>query len=137
MPDEMPLQPLRAAATIGLPDGTSVEVAVADTPLLHSRGLMFRDRFDTVAGMLFVFDRTGWHAFWMRQTRLPLDILWLNAHWTIVSIAVHLPPCVTPPCPAYAPERPARYALEAPAGFVETHRLRVGDQIRVKLTNDE
>src|SRR4051794_24517820 len=116
----MPLQPLRADATVGLPNGISVEVAVADTPLLRGRGLMFRESFGAVAGLLFVFERSGRHAFWMRRTQLPLDILWLDLHWTIVSIAVHVPPCAVPPCPIYAPERPAKYALEAPAGFVET-----------------
>jgi uncharacterized protein len=133
----MPLQPLRAGAIVGLPDGTSVAVAVADTPLLRARGLMFREAFGDVAGMLFVFERSGRHAFWMRHTPVPLDILWLDMHWTIGSIAVHASPCAVPPCPIYAPERPAKYALEAPAGFVQTHGLQVGDQVTITLTIDD
>jgi uncharacterized membrane protein (UPF0127 family) len=65
--------------------------------------------------MLFVFDTMGIYPFWMKNTLIPLDIIWLDDTLHIVDSA-SMVPCVNNTCPIYTPIAPARYALEITAG---------------------
>ena len=76
-----------ASGSVVFPDGTRVRVEVADTEATRQRGLMFRDTLAPNEGMLFVFDASGFYPFWMKNTLIPLDILWLEADGRVVSIA--------------------------------------------------
>ena len=109
-----------------------VLLEVADTDRERSRGLMFRTRLGKDRGMLFVFDEPGQPGFWMKNTYLELDILFLSADGTIVDLFEELSPCPMDPCPSYAPRAPARYALEVAGGFVAHHAVRRGDRIRLE-----
>lgn len=93
-------------------------VEVADTPEERSRGLMFREELPEGQGMLFVFDRTQTLAFWMKNTLIPLDILFFDADGFFVSAATMFP-CEKDPCQMYSSGMEAQYALEVPAGFIE------------------
>ena len=121
------------AALFSTPTGPKkVLLEVADTERERNRGLMFRTRLDKDRGMLFVFDEPGQPAFWMKNTYLELDILFLSVDGTIVDLFEELSPCPMDPCPSYAPRAPARYALEVAGGFVAHHAVRRGDRIRLQ-----
>lgn len=119
-------------AHVALPSGVGLAVAVADTPRTRARGLMFRESLGDVEGLLFVFDADDRHAFWMRNTLLPLDIAWLDGTGRIVTIAADVQPCRLPPCPRFRPTMPARYALETAAGRLHTENVREGDLLTIR-----
>ncbi len=118
-------------ADVALPDRTIIRAEIAATEPERERGLMFRESLGQNAGMLFVFDEPGLHAFWMKNTLIPLDMLWLDLGGRIVSIAESAQPCKTPECPTYPPHAPASYVLEVNAGFTRKHQLRVGDTLAI------
>lgn len=91
-------------------------VELARTPTERQQGLMYRRELATDAGMLFVFERSGSYSFWMKNTYLPLDILWLDEQFRAVHIERGVPPCMDEPCPSYRPDADARYVLEVNRG---------------------
>lgn len=100
---------------------------VADTDVLRQKGLMFRDRLEKGAGMLFVFTIEAPHRFWMKNCKFPIDILWLNQKKQIVYFAENVPPCKAEPCPDYGPtKQTALYVIETSAGFSRKEKLAVG-----------
>jgi uncharacterized protein len=107
----------------------SVEVAADDAS--RTRGLMFRDEMPADRGMLFVFEHEQPLAFWMKNTRIPLDILYFDSNRRLVSVAADTPPCVTAYCPSYESERPARYVLELNAGIAGELGVKVGEVLRI------
>jgi len=113
------------------PDGTVVSVEIADTEPVRQRGLMFRERLAPNEGMVFVFPEPGDYPFWMKNTLIPLDILWLDAQARIVSIARSVPPCKADPCPSYPPDATASYVIEVVSGFARQHGLKVGDVVKL------
>ena len=112
-----------------LPDRTVVIVEIADTPELRQRGLMFRERLAPNEGMVFIFEDTGFYPFWMKNTLISLDMIWLDERRRIVSIAHSVPPCKADPCPNYPPRTDARYVVEFVSGFAKRHNLKEGDQV--------
>jgi len=80
-------------------------------------------------GMLFVFDRVDYHSFWMKNTYLPLDLVWIGPDRRIVEIQQGVPPCKTSQCPSYFPKVPALYVLELPSGKASFYRLKAGDPL--------
>src|SRR5690242_5415176 len=121
-------QPSRFAQ-VDFPDRAHVKAEIAATEAERERGLMFRESMGELDGMIFVFDAPGLHAFWMKDTLIPLDMLWLDASGKIVSIAESVPPCKADPCPTYPPRAAASFVLELSAGFAKKHQLRVGDTL--------
>jgi uncharacterized membrane protein (UPF0127 family) len=120
----------RWAAAV-LPDGTSFTLEIADTEAARARGYMERE-VGPREGMLFVFEQPGRHSFWMKNCRVPLDILWLDGAFRIVHVAADQPPCPADgPCPSIVPMRPARYTLEFAAGTARAHGLRPGARVDV------
>jgi hypothetical protein len=124
-------QRIRPTATVVFAGGAQVHAEIVDTPEAIERGLMFRESLGPNEGMLFVFEKTGFYPFWMKNTRIPLDIIWIDEDWRIVSIAASVPPCRADPCPTYAPASDARYVVEVVAGFARTHRVGRGDRLTV------
>ena len=111
--------------------GQRFVVEVADDDSERARGLMFRDSLAPDRGMLFVFEREEPLAFWMKNTRIPLDILYFDASLRFVSMAQGVPPCTRDPCRSYASEGPARYVLELKAGVGKSLRIRAGDEMQL------
>jgi len=95
-------------------DGRGYRLEIADTPERRGQGLMFRDRLPPGSGMLFVYPRSGNYRIWMKNTRIPLTVLWLDADARILHRAL-LQPCRRDPCPVESAPAPARYILELPA----------------------
>ncbi len=96
--------------------GGPLPVLVADTPEQRSQGLMFVTDLQGYAGMLFVFEDIGAGGFWMKNTIMPLTVLYLDEDGAEVSRA-EMEPCVDGnDCPGYPPDGPYLYALEMPTG---------------------
>lgn len=104
----------------------TVEVVADDES--RARGLMFRDSLADDHGMLFIFEREQTLAFWMKNTKIPLDIMYFDGARKLVSVA-SAPPCTTPQCPNYPSEAPAKYTLELKAGTARRIGAKRGDEI--------
>ena len=115
-----------------LPDGQVVRVEVAANDELRAQGLMYRDHLDPDRGMLFFFTAPGPHSFWMKNTRIALDMIWLDADRRILHIERNVPPCRADPCPSYGPgsDVKAMYVLEIAGGVADVHQLKQGDVLQ-------
>jgi uncharacterized membrane protein (UPF0127 family) len=101
------------------------------SPEAIKRGLMFRQSQPRFHGMFFNFTRPDIRAMWMKNMRIPLDIVWLGAEGKIVHISYNAPPCKTEPCPSYSSIYKTNAAIELNAGEVTLLGLRVGDRLRI------
>lgn len=118
---------------VSLADGAIITAQLADTPEKRQLGLMYRKSLDAGSGMLFIFEESGFHSFWMKNCEIPLDIVWMNERKQIVDIEQSVPPCKTPECPSYTPAQKARYVIELQAGTAERKKLAVGQTIFFEL----
>ena len=108
---------------IHLPDGFAVTAELAVTDDERQQGLMYREKMEENQAMLFVFEGEDIHAFWMKNMKFAIDILWLDAQKRIVHRESGVPPCAADPCPSYVPKAAARYVLELKSGAAERHGL--------------
>jgi uncharacterized membrane protein (UPF0127 family) len=110
--------------------GKRFTVEIADDPAEREQGLMFRDELATGHGMLFLHDAEEPQAYWMKNTRIPLDILYFDRARKLVSVA-HAPPCSAEDrCPAFPSQGPAIYVLELNAGAAEELGVKAGDELK-------
>ena len=100
-----------------------VRVELARTRDELSRGLMWRDQLDEDAGMLFIFAASDDRTFWMKNTPLPLDIIFIDEAGKVVNVAADTTPFTTTPIRSAGP---ARYVLEVNAGFAKHHGILAG-----------
>ena len=107
-----------------------VELATDDAG--RQRGLMMRTTLAPDHGMLFVFPHTGPQAFWMKNTLIPLDILYFDEERRLVSMQVDVPPCRADPCPTYPSDAPALYVLELSAGTTRRIGAKPGDTLTIE-----
>jgi len=84
--------------------------------------------------MLFVFEQAGAWSFWMKNTTIVLDILWLGPDKRIVYIEENVPGCRQDPCPEYKSNKEALYVLELPAGTAKHEKLAKGMKLQFNLT---
>ena len=99
-----------------LPDGFVVDLELALTSEEISRGLMFRPTLPENRGMLFLFDQPRFPSFWMKNTLIPLDLVFLDGAGAVVDVIAEVQPCAADPCPNYPPSSPAQAVLEIGAG---------------------
>ena len=111
--------------------GQCINVEIMRTRQEHSRGLQFRKTLDADSGMLFVFEKSYPYSFWMKDTLIPLDIIWIDESKKVIHIAHNVPPCKELPCPTYIPLSKALYILEVNAGYANKLGLQVGDIIKI------
>lgn len=119
------------SAYVIFPGGAQVEADVAATDDARARGLMFRDPLAEHEGMLFTFDVPRRYGFWMKNVRMPLDILWLDERRRVVWIVESAPPCAADPCPMYLPGSKASFVVEVAGGYVGRHGIAVGDIVTI------
>mgnify|MGYP000855245630 FL=1 len=106
----------------------SVEIEVADTEEERAQGLMYRDELGEYSGMLFIFDTETNNSFWMKNTKIPLDLIFIDSDKQIVDVIKDAQPCVEGHiCPALRPQFEYMYCLEVNSGFAEENRITVGD----------
>jgi len=123
--------PARVRVTIASPSGRSatVEAEVARTPEELERGLMFRERLAPGTGMLFVFPETAERGFWMKNTLIPLDMVFVDEAGVVVGVVERAEPLSTA---LRGVGRPSRQVLEVPGGWAAERGVRVGDRVRVE-----
>jgi len=115
--------------------GQRYRVEVMDDDAGRARGLMFREHMNDDAGMLFIHDREEPQAYWMKNTRIPLDILYFDRALRLVAQQRDVPPCSAGnACPSYPSRKPARYVLELNAG--QAARLGLEDGTTLRLSED-
>jgi len=111
--------------------GQRYSIEIADDDAERARGLMFRDEMAADHGMLFVHDSEGPQSYWMKNTRIPLDILYFDDNRRLVSQQRDVPPCsLGDQCPPYPSDAPARYVLELNAGQAAKLKLETGAELR-------
>ena len=108
-------------------DGMLLDVQVADTAALRTRGLMFQDPLAYDEAMLFIFETSAQHSLWMMNMQFPLDMIWFDSEGRVVHIEEGVPPCKsaleTAVCTSLVPPCQALYILEVTAGFVKMHGI--------------
>ncbi len=114
------------------PLGNKIWAEVADTPERRARGLMFRQRLAKDHGMLFTFPEPQHWTIWMKNMKIPLDIIWLDRKKTIVHVERHVPGCQLPgtECPQYQPSKKSSFVLELSAGAAEFLKLEKGVSLK-------
>jgi uncharacterized membrane protein (UPF0127 family) len=112
-------------------NGKRYNVEIADDDAERARGLMFRDSMEASHGMLFIHDVEAPQAYWMKNTHIPLDILYFDDARRLVSQQRDVPPCsLGDACPPYPSTAPARYVLELNAGEAAKLELETGAELR-------
>ncbi|WP_158882906.1 DUF192 domain-containing protein [Rhodanobacter sp. L36] len=94
-------------------------------------GLMNRTTLTQDHGMLFVFPDAAPRGFWMKNTLIPLDILYFDTNRRLVSTQKNVPPCKADPCATYPSKGPARYVLELSAGTASRIGAQSGDVLKI------
>jgi len=122
-----------ATTRLTLPSGKALTIEVMLKDEDRAMGLMFRPSLPPDRGMLFVFDRPGFHGIWMKNCRFPIDIVWLDEEARVVHLAESVPPCKEEPCPVYQPLRRAFYVVEMGAGQARREKALVGSKLSFEL----
>jgi uncharacterized protein len=131
--------PAPAAVTgprVVLPDGTVLSVEIAADDQTRAQGLMFRDYLPPRTGMLFLFPRDGEYSFWMKNCRMPLDMIFIESTGRVAHIKDSVPPCPADPCPNYPSNVISRYVLELAGGEAGKLGMKVGDVVRIEGTEN-
>lgn len=122
------LTPERMTIQIG---NLPLKVFVADTPELRTQGLSGARSLLPGTGMLFMFNEVGDYGFWMKDMNFDIDIIWINKNMKVIGIEKNISKDSYPKL--YTPPAPILYALEVPAGFSDSQRIKVGNRLSVNL----
>jgi len=110
-----------------------LDIEIADTEFDIQTGLMYRNTMATNQGMLFVFEDETERYFYMKNTKIPLDLIYINANNNIVSFQKNAKPFDETSLPSNAP---AKYVLEINSGLVDTWNISIGDKITFTDSNN-
>jgi len=108
----------------GKKSNVEFNVEIVRTDEDRQRGLMFRDSLAQNSGMIFIFDQEGNYPFWMKNTKIPLDIIYFDSDWKVVGILEDMEPMSRA---SRGIGKPARYVLEINAGLAKKEGLNIGD----------
>jgi uncharacterized protein len=105
----------------------TISIEIAETEQAITRGLMGRQRLPERSGMLFIMPETRVQSFWMANTPISLDITFVASDSTVLNTAKYTRPFSQE---SHRSRGPARYVIETPAGFTDTHGIAPGDRVR-------
>jgi uncharacterized membrane protein (UPF0127 family) len=125
-----PMEDLRTREVI-LPGGHVIKAESAVDTRDMMRGLMFRNSLAQDHGMLFVHPVSGHYSYWMYQTYIPLDMIWMDENHRIVEIVESAPPCKTAAskCAHFGGNQTARFVLELNGGESRKYGIQVGQRV--------
>ncbi|KKS65821.1 MAG: hypothetical protein UV67_C0010G0010 [Parcubacteria group bacterium GW2011_GWC1_43_12] len=109
------------------------ELAASDYD--RARGLMFRKKLPEDSGMLFIFKDEAARSFWMKDTLIPLDVIFIGADKKVVSVFSDVLPCENDPCPAINSGGGSKYVLEINAGLAQKYGIKEGDGVKFLIPN--
>lgn len=110
--------------------GSIFNVEISDSIEEQLKGLMFREVMDTNSGMLFIFKNGDYRVFWMKDTPLSLDIIFLNEKLEVINFYKETKPMQTNE--RYHSLLPAKYVLEVKTGFIKRVNLEIGDKFTLR-----
>lgn len=119
--------------TVTIKDQT-FKVSVAKTEEEKQKGLSGLTSLRLDEGKLFLFDKPDLYAFWMKDMKFPIDIIFINGN-KIVSISENVKPTTTGDLPTYEPTGPSDKALEINAGLSKKHNFKAGDTVTIDIPN--
>ena len=105
-----------------------IDVEISDDNEERAKGLMYRKRLNDNDGMLFIFNNESYQTFWMKNTLIPLDMIFIDSKFAIIDIKNAIP-CKEEPCTLYTSSKPARYVLEVSAGFTRKNNIILGNKV--------
>ena len=120
---------------ITLPGGAIIHAELANTPQKRAEGLMYRTHLAPDRGMLFTFSQAEAWVFWMKNTKISLDLIWINEKKQIIHIEQNVPICTRTDdsCPQYRPNEGALYVLELAGGRAESLKLQRGSKLQFQI----
>ena len=121
--------------TVTLTDNYRIEAEIADTQALREHGLMHRTHLNENHGMLFVYPDQAIRGVWMKNTLIPLDVLFISDDGKIVTLLRNLQPCRQEPCPISISSADAQYMLEVNAGFIDQHHIKEGQELIIDYSH--
>ena len=110
-------------------NGTDLDLEIADSPAKIKQGLMFRTDLPENKGMLFVYDKLANHSFWMKNTPLPLDMIFIDQHRKVVGFVEQATPFSTT---SRRINNKSCYVIETNGGWVEKNNIKEGQQVIFK-----
>lgn len=116
---------------IVLPGGQAIKTEFVFDTVDALRGMQFRNSIAPDHGMLYAHRIPGKYGYWMYQTLIPLDMIWMDSKHTVVEIVENAPPCKTAAsqCPHYGGNEVAQYVLQLAGGMAKKYGLKRGDSI--------
>ncbi|MBD2529396.1 DUF192 domain-containing protein [Nostoc flagelliforme FACHB-838] len=125
-------QTLPISAKAIIPNGTTIQLEVVQTPQQQAMGLMYRPALPDDRGMLFGFPSARPVSFWMKNVPVPLDMVFLH-NGVVKYIQASAPPCAAEPCPTYGPKTPIDKVIELRSGRAAELKLKVGDIVKIEF----
>ena len=125
-PPTLSISPAAADPRVAMPSGSVYRVELAKTPEDQAQGLMYRESLREKSGMLFLFPANEVHRFWMKNTMIPLDMIWMDPTRKVLFVSANTPPCKADPCPDYGPNAPASSVLEIAGGLAAKEGIKPG-----------
>jgi uncharacterized membrane protein (UPF0127 family) len=117
---------------VTFPNGAKINAETMRSDVELMRGLMFRESLAPDRGMLFIHPREDIYRYWMYQTKIPLDMIWMDHDRRIVEMSLDTPPCRTSKaseCATYGGNFKSKYVLELNAGIARKNGLKTGDTL--------
>jgi uncharacterized membrane protein (UPF0127 family) len=117
---------------VSFPNGVKINAETMRNEAELMRGLMFRESLPPGRGMLFIHPKENTFRYWMYQTKIPLDLIWMDHDHRIVEMSLDTPPCRSTSataCPNYGGNFKSKYVLEVNAGIARKNGLKTGDTL--------
>ena len=117
---------------VTFPNGVKINAETMRSDVELMRGLMFRESLPPDRGMLFIHPAESTFHYWMYQTKIPLDMIWMDHDRRIVEMSLDTPPCRSSSaadCPNYGGNFKSKYVLEVNAGIARKNGLKTGDTL--------